>query len=67
MHRASVKRIEEFKNEKIIPHIMHEEQNEGNFLKYLFAQDILYEGEIYSLLGDPSTSRDDDEDNRMES
>lgn len=61
LYRSSVKRIEEFKNDKIIPHIVHEEINEGNFLKYLFAQDILHEGEIYSLLGDPSVSKNEDD------
>ena len=40
-------RIEEFKNEKIIPHIVKEEANEGNFLKYLYCQDVLYAGDMY--------------------
>lgn len=48
----TVRRIEEFKNEKIIPHIVKEEMEEGNFLKYIFAQDVLYKNEIYSLIED---------------
>lgn len=43
-----MQRIEEFKNEKIIPHIVQEEADEGNFLRYLYAQDILYKDEIYT-------------------
>ena len=46
----TVRRIEEFKNEKIIPHIVREEALEGNFVKYLYAQDVLYPKEIYSLI-----------------
>jgi hypothetical protein len=46
----AVQRIEDFKNEKIIPHIVREEALEGNFVKYLYAQDILYAREIYSLI-----------------
>lgn len=49
---ASVRRIEEFKNEKIIPHIIREEAEEGNFLKYLFAQDVLCKDQTYSLIED---------------
>jgi hypothetical protein len=45
-----VKRIEEFKNEKIIPHIVKEEASEGNFLKYLYSQDVLYAHEMYSTV-----------------
>ncbi|KAL3801490.1 hypothetical protein HJC23_000928 [Cyclotella cryptica] len=45
---AAVKRIEEFKNDKIIPHIVKEEANEGNFLKYLYCQDVLHAHDIYS-------------------
>lgn len=48
----TVRRIEEFKSEKIIPHIVKEEMEEGNFLKYIFAQDVLYKNEIYSLIED---------------
>ena len=43
-----MQRIEEFKNEKIVPHIVQEEASEGNFLRYLYAQDILYKDEIYT-------------------
>ena len=45
-----VKRIEEFKNEKIIPHIVDEEAREGNFLKYLYCQDVLYVSHMYGTL-----------------
>ena len=38
---TTVRRIEEFKNEKIIPHIVQEEATEGNFLKYIYAQDVV--------------------------
>ena len=47
-----VRRIEDFKNEKIIPHIVREEALEGNFVKYLYAQDVLYAHEIYSMQDD---------------
>ena len=43
-----MQRIEEFKNEKIVPHIVQEEASEGNFLRYLYAQDVLYKDEIYT-------------------
>jgi len=43
-----VSRIEDFKNQKIIPHIVREEALEGNFIKYLYAQDVLYAKEVYS-------------------
>jgi len=46
---AAVQRIEEFKNGKIIPHIVQEEAAEGNFLRYLYAQDVLYSHQTYSL------------------
>mmetsp|Transcript_13954 Transcript_13954/g.28451 ORF Transcript_13954/g.28451 Transcript_13954/m.28451 type:complete len:619 (+) Transcript_13954:130-1986(+) len=49
---AAVRRIEEFKNQKIIPHIVREEALEGNFVKYLYAQDVLYAQELYSLIED---------------
>ena len=49
---CTVRRIEEFKNQKIIPHIVQEEALEGNFVKYLYAQDVLYAQEIYSLIED---------------
>ena len=45
---SAVRRIEEFKNEKVIPHIVKEEADEGNFLQYLYQQDILYPDEIYT-------------------
>ncbi|KAL3765808.1 hypothetical protein ACHAWU_002603 [Discostella pseudostelligera] len=38
----AVARIEEFKNEKIIPHIVQEEMNEGNFLRYIHMHDRLF-------------------------
>ncbi len=47
---AAVRRIEEFKNEKIIPHIVKEELRDGNFLQYLYTQDVLYADEVYSLM-----------------
>jgi hypothetical protein len=49
-HLFLVKRIEEFKHDKIIPHIVKEEANEGNFLKYLYCQDVLHADDIYSHL-----------------
>lgn len=56
-----VRRVEEFKNEKIIPHIVREEAKEGNFLKYIFSQDVLYAKEVYSVLGkDGEKSRGSD-------
>lgn len=57
-----VHRIEDFKREKIIPHIVQEEASDGNFLKYLFAQDVLHETKIYSLLKDPVKSKNSEKD-----
>ena len=56
-----VRRIEEFKNEKIIPHIVQEEVIEGNFLQYLYAQDILYANEIYELIPEVNNTNKDEE------
>ncbi|KAL7528047.1 hypothetical protein ACHAXR_002240 [Thalassiosira sp. AJA248-18] len=58
----AVRRIEEFKNESIIPHIVQEEAREGNFLKYIYAQDVLYSHHIYGLIDDedkPSNNEND--------
>lgn len=52
----AVKRIEEFKNDKILPHIVKEETREGNFLKYLYCQDVLYAHDMYNEL-DSSDSK----------
>ena len=49
---STVRRIEDFKHQKIIPHIVQEEALEGNFVKYLYAQDVLYAQEVYSLIKD---------------
>merc|ERR1719401_624249 len=49
---VAVRRIEEFKNEKIIPHIIQEEAFEGNFLKYIYAHCITYHSEMYSSMED---------------
>ena len=49
---AAVRRIEEFKNEKIIPHIVQEEEKDMNFVKYLYAQDVLYAHQVYGLIDD---------------
>lgn len=61
-----VKRIEEFKNEKIIPHIVDEEAREGNFLKYLYCQDVLYVSDMYGTL-DESESRNAQQSDGAES
>ena len=42
-----MRRIEAFKREKIIPHIVREEAREGNFLKYAYAHSVLYHDEMY--------------------
>ena len=52
----AVKRIEEFKNNKILPHIVKEEAREGNFLKYLYCQDVLHAHDMYNEL-DSSESK----------
>eukprot|EP00571_Detonula_confervacea_P010992 CAMPEP_0172304134 /NCGR_PEP_ID=MMETSP1058-20130122/5580_1 /TAXON_ID=83371 /ORGANISM="Detonula confervacea, Strain CCMP 353" /LENGTH=590 /DNA_ID=CAMNT_0013015237 /DNA_START=177 /DNA_END=1949 /DNA_ORIENTATION=+ len=49
---SAVRRIEEFKNEKIIPHIVQEEEKEGNFFQYLYAQDVLYASQTYGPIED---------------
>jgi len=56
---AAVRRIEEFKNEKIIPHIIREEAAEGNFLNYLFSQDVLCKHHIYGAIEDGDKSNID--------
>lgn len=53
----AVKRIEEFKNDKIIPHIVEEEAKEGNFLKYLYCQDVLHAHDIYSILDSSASGK----------
>lgn len=58
----AVGRIEEFKNEKIVPHIVKEEAEEGNFLKYVYAQSVLCGDRLYRWLDDAaqkSTSADE--------
>lgn len=57
---AAVRRIEEFKNEKIIPHIVQEEAAEGNFLQYLYAQDVLYASQTYDLIEDAPKEANND-------
>jgi hypothetical protein len=47
---VAVRRIEEFKNEKIIPHIVREEAEEGNFMQYIYSHDANFH-ETYSLMG----------------
>lgn len=54
---SKVCRIEEFKNEKILPHIAQEEALEGNFLKYIYAQDVLYSNKIYGPNDDEDWSK----------
>jgi len=44
---AAVRRIEAFKHEKIVPHIVREEAREGNFLKYVHAHSVRYHDELY--------------------
>ena len=55
--RSSVRRIEEFKNEKIIPHIVEEEAKEGNFVKYVYGQDVLYAEKLYRLMEELDNER----------
>lgn len=38
----AVKRTENLKNDTIIPHIVKEETEEGNFVKYLYTHDVLF-------------------------
>ena len=54
---SKVKRIEQFKNEKIIPHIVEEEAKEGNFLKYLYCQDVLYARDMYCVPEDAGSTK----------
>jgi tRNA pseudouridine(38-40) synthase len=46
----AVRRIEEFKNEKIIPHIVKEEVKEGNFIQYMYSHHVNFH-DMYSLIG----------------
>ena len=46
----AVRRIEEFKNEKIIPHIVSEEVKEGNFIQYMYSHHANFH-EMYGLIG----------------
>jgi tRNA pseudouridine38-40 synthase len=45
----AVRRIEEFKNEKIIPHIVLEEMKEGNFIQYMYSHHVNF-NDMYSLI-----------------
>jgi hypothetical protein len=56
---APVRRIEEFKNERIIPHIVREEAREGNFMHYMYSHEIHF-NEMYgnSSLGDENRKGD---------
>ncbi|KAL7428854.1 hypothetical protein ACHAXH_001830 [Discostella pseudostelligera] len=56
----AVARIEEFKNDKIIPHIVQEEMNEGNFLRYLHMHDRLFHEMYCSMDGDDDNRRNKD-------
>ena len=38
----AVQRTEKLKNDTIIPHIVKEETEEGNFIKYLYTHDVLF-------------------------
>merc|ERR1711957_920041 len=54
---AAVRRVEEFKNEKIIPHIIREEVLEGNFLKYIYTHDVLFSDNMYDPIQDVTISK----------
>ncbi|KAL3816861.1 hypothetical protein ACHAXA_005139 [Cyclostephanos tholiformis] len=47
----AVRRIEEFKNERIIPHIVREEVREGNFMHYMYSHESHFD-EMYSSMGE---------------
>ena len=49
--RAAVRRIEDFKNDRIIPHIVREEAREGNFVRYMHMHDANFH-EMYVSTGD---------------
>ncbi len=49
--RVAVRRIEDFKNDRIIPHIVQEEVREGNFVRYLHSHDANFH-ELYGSMGD---------------
>eukprot|EP00581_Thalassiosira_minuscula_P019314 CAMPEP_0183712652 /NCGR_PEP_ID=MMETSP0737-20130205/7725_1 /TAXON_ID=385413 /ORGANISM="Thalassiosira miniscula, Strain CCMP1093" /LENGTH=598 /DNA_ID=CAMNT_0025941307 /DNA_START=192 /DNA_END=1988 /DNA_ORIENTATION=- len=63
---AAVRRIEEFKNDKIIPHIVQEEAAEGNFLKYVYAQNVLHKDKIYSLIDEVDKSNNNANEDDIE-
>ena len=44
----AVQRTEKLKNDTIIPHIVKEETEEGNFVKYLYTHDVLF-NDTYQL------------------
>ncbi len=57
-----MRRIEEFKNERIIPHIVQEEAREGNFMHYMHSHEIHFDEMYKSLSGDENrrdVSRDE--------
>jgi hypothetical protein len=46
----AVRRIEDFKNDRIIPHIVQEEAREGNFVRYMHIHDANFH-EMYGSMG----------------
>ena len=48
--RTAVRRIEDFKNDRIIPHIVREEAREGNFVRYMHTHDANFH-EMYGSMG----------------